>query len=294
MSTDLTTTFQPDLAAQVEYARFISEGDLLPVAYRKKPANVLIAIGLARALRIEPTQALYEVYVVNGRPSVSANLMAALVRRAGHRLRVDGDATTCTATLIRSDDPEAPFTATWTLDQARLAGLAGKDTWKQYPAAMLRARAIADVVRQGASEAVLGMQYAREELQDVTVVDVADSPRISAADFLTPAPHVEDDPHVEAPVVEEQVETGEAISDRQRRALFAAFAAAGFTSDARSDEGRAQRLEYLSRVTGRAVDSTNDLTRTEAAACLDALTEDAADTADTADTAARDMTGEPA
>lgn len=294
MSTDLTTTFQPDLAAQVEYARFISEGDLLPVAYRKKPANVLIAIGLARALRIEPTQALYEVYVVNGRPSVSANLMAALVRRAGHRLRVDGDATTCTATLIRSDDPEAPFTATWTLDQARLAGLAGKDTWKQYPAAMLRARAIADVVRQGASEAVLGMQYAREELQDVTVVDVADSPRISAADFLTPAPHVEDDPPVEAPVVEEQVETGEAISDRQRRALFAAFAAAGFTSDARSDEGRAQRLEYLSRVTGRAVDSTNDLTRTEAAACLDALTEDAADTADTADTAARDMTGEPA
>ena len=289
MSTDLTTTFQPDLAAQVEYARFISEGDLLPVAYRKKPANVLIAIGLARALRIEPTQALYEVYVVNGRPSVSANLMAALVRRAGHRLRVDGDATTCTATLIRSDDPEAPFTATWTLEQARLAGLAGKDTWKQYPAAMLRARAIADVVRQGASEAVLGMQYAREELQDVTVVDVADSPRISAADFLTPAPHVEDDPHVEAPVVEEQVETGEAISDRQRRALFAAFAAAGFTSDARSDEGRAQRLEYLSRVTGRAVDSTNDLTRTEAAACLVALTEDAGP-----DTAARDMTGEPA
>ena len=183
MTTDIVQ--HSDLAEEMRYAQAVAvqpergtgaAQSLLPAAYRGNPANVLIAVGLGKAIGIAPAQALYDIYVVNGRPSPSANLMAALVRRAGHKIRIKGDAKSCTATLVRKDDPDEPFEATWTLDQARAAGLAGKDTWKQYPAAMLRSRAISEVVRMGASECVLGMDYSAEEMRDVESTPAAAAP----------------------------------------------------------------------------------------------------------------------
>lgn len=271
-----------ELAAQMEYARAVAPAALLPAAYRGKPADVMIAVNLGAAVGIAPAQALYEIYVVNGRPSPSANLMAALVRRAGHRLRIQGDAQSCTATLVRADDPGAPFEATWTIEQAKAAGLAGKDTWKAYPQAMLRARAISEVVRMGASEALLGMEYSREEMQDVEVIEVRPAGKPAGTDALrqavaAPAPAAP----APAPAAA-QPETGEAITDAQRRAMFAAFAGAGFTTDARSAEGKAARLEYIGRVVGAEVASTNDLTKAQASQVLDALAADAAEQTETA------------
>ena len=46
----------------------------------------------------------------------------------------------------------------------------------------------------------------------------------------------------------------EPITEGQRRAIFAAFPAAGIDSDARSAEGRATRLAYLARAVGRNVE----------------------------------------
>lgn len=54
----------------------------------------------------------------------------------------------------------------WTIEQARKAGLAGKDNWKNYPRAMLRARCIAEGVRAVYPAAIGGMLVA-EEAQDL-------------------------------------------------------------------------------------------------------------------------------
>lgn len=254
MSTDLAIPAGADLAAEMDYARAIAPAALLPAAYRGKPADVLIAVGLGRAIGIAPAQALYEIYVVNGRPSPSANLMAALVRRAGHKLRIDGDATTCTATLIRADDPGHPFTATWTIEQARAAQLAGKDTWKQYPAAMLRARAVTEVVRMGASEAVLGMEYSAEEMRDVEPPDVPTPPVKAGIAGVRAAVAPVD--VTDAEVVDEPLRT-----DAQSRALHARFRDLGLDRDG--------ALNYCARIIGRDLDSTKQLTRTEASLILD-------------------------
>lgn len=287
--TDLAV-YQPqtELTADMDYARAIAPAALLPAAYRGKPADVLVAVGLGRAIGIPPAQALYEVYVVNGRPSPSANLMAALVRRAGHRLRIDGDATRCTATLIRHDDPDSPFAATWTIEQARAAGLTGKDTWKQYPAAMLRARAIAEVVRMGASEAVLGMDYAREEMQDVepepapqqrptglaavraavthqTDAGAAESPQGNPPG---PASEASDDGVRPVDPAPASHETGEAITSAQSKMLHASFGEVGI-------KDRDQRLIYCRNLIGREIDSSSDLTKAEASRVIDALQQDA-------------------
>ena len=232
---------------------------------------MLVAVGLGRAIGIPPAQALYEVYVVNGRPSPSANLMAALVRRAGHRLRIDGDATRCTATLIRHDDPDSPFAATWTIEQARAAGLTGKDTWKQYPAAMLRARAIAEVVRMGASEAVLGMDYAREEMQDVEPEPATQQRPTGLAAVRAAVTHQTDAGAAEPPQGNPPGPASEASDDgvrpvdpapaspkitaAQQRKLFALFKAKGIAED--------EQLPGIAHVIGRPIESRTAMTPDE-------------------------------
>jgi hypothetical protein len=53
----------------------------------------------------------------------------------------------------------------WTFEQAKKANLTGKDNWKNYPRAMLRARVIAEGVRAVYPAAIGGMMVA-EEAQD--------------------------------------------------------------------------------------------------------------------------------
>lgn len=165
------------IGAEMDLARALAHSELIPKAYRQKPANVLLAINLGRALGLEPAIALTAVQVIDGQPSLSAQAQAALVRRAGHKLRVTGDDTEATAILIRSDDPGYEHKATWTMDRAKTAGLAGRGAWRTYPAAMLQARATTEVVRMAASDVLLGVAYTAEELghdNDVTEADVLD------------------------------------------------------------------------------------------------------------------------
>jgi hypothetical protein len=108
--------------------------------------------------------AITGVHVIEGKPSASSALISALVRRAGHKLRVKGDAVRAVAQVIRADDPEYAFEVAFTLDDAERAGLLGKKVWKQYPASMLKARAISAVARDACEEALFGIHYTPEEL----------------------------------------------------------------------------------------------------------------------------------
>lgn len=159
------------LEAQMHYAEVLAESNLLPAQYRKNPANVLLAAQLGDALGIPTIQAINSIHVIEGKPSAGAELMASIVRRAGHRIRVTEragqDGPIVTAQLIRSDDPDFTFEAVWDMKKARAAKLDKKDNWVKYPGSMMRARAIMEVCRAGASEAMYGVSYTPEELEDV-------------------------------------------------------------------------------------------------------------------------------
>jgi hypothetical protein len=109
-------------------------------------------------------QSLRGIYVVNGRPVLSADLLVAIVRRSGlceSWRTVESTATTCTIETLRRGET-APARKTWTADDARRASLAGKGTWGAYPAQMLRHRCAADLAREVYPDVVLGL-YAPEE-----------------------------------------------------------------------------------------------------------------------------------
>lgn len=163
-----------DLAHQqptdVEVADLLARSDLVPSAFRGKPANVYLALMMGRSVGLDPATSLQAITVVDGKPALSAAAMGALVRKAGHRLRVEGDDTHATAVLIRADDPEHEHRSVWTIDRARTAGLTGKGAWRTYPQAMLQARAISEVCRLAASDVLLGLAHSSDELADAPAV----------------------------------------------------------------------------------------------------------------------------
>ena len=167
MSSEIVPTTSDELHAQMEYAKALAVSDLLPKAFVGKPANVLVAIEYGKALGIEPMAAIQGIQVINGKPTASAQLVGALVRRAGHTLRVAvQDNGSVEATVIRSDDPDFTFRAVWTMDRAKSAGLTGKGgSWATFPVAMLKARAITEVARDACPEVLAGVAYTAEELE---------------------------------------------------------------------------------------------------------------------------------
>lgn len=174
------------LQERADYIARLAPSTILPTAYRGNAANAFVAAETGAALGLEPLQALASIAVINGRATLSSDLMAAVIRRAGHTLRiVENSPESVTATLIRADDKKFEFTVTWDKDKATKAGLWGqRGPWSQYPTQMLRARAITEVARQGASEALMGMIYSPEDF-GATITDTGE---VIEAEVIDEAP----------------------------------------------------------------------------------------------------------
>lgn len=162
---------------RIEHAKIVAQSSLIPAEYRGKPADIVWAMDIGDALGVPYTQVMQSMVVARGKMTMSADLMSAVVRRAGHRLRLREDGDSVTATLIRADDSDYEFTVTWDKAKAQAAGLWGsRGPWQQYPRQMLRARAITEVCRQGASDALAGTVYTPEELESTPAQNAPQEP----------------------------------------------------------------------------------------------------------------------
>lgn len=252
-STELT------LREQREYAELLSQSDLLPRSYQRQPANVLVAMAFGEALDLKPVVAMNQINVINGKPSFSADLVASLIRRAGHTLRIieRKDPLSVTAVLIRKDDPDFEFKATWDEGKASRAGLMSNLNWRKYPEQMMRARAVTEVARMGASEALNGFIYAADEVSETRVErpkhrvlsspgvrpDLVgeSSPVVVDAVASTPEPElivvdVSDSEVVETPPVEHPDDTDDSVQDAVTE---------GVDSD---DESSPEQVEQVERI----------------------------------------------
>ena len=120
------------LTTAVELGNIIAETDFVPSALRGSGPAVAACILAGRELGIGPMTALQHLYVIEGRPSQSAQLMRALVLRAGHHFEVvELTNTRCTVEGRRKGSTGAPKRVTWTLDDARRAGLDGRPIWRK-------------------------------------------------------------------------------------------------------------------------------------------------------------------
>lgn len=157
-----------ELATRMEEARSMAAAGMLPRQYQQQPANIFLAQQYAIDLGLPITTVFTGIHVIEGKPSASSALIGALIQRAGHRIRfvegTDSDGPTVTCVIIRRDDPEWEHKASWNMAKAKQAGLLGKNVWKQYPEAMLEARALTACARKACTDALFGVHYTPEEL----------------------------------------------------------------------------------------------------------------------------------
>jgi hypothetical protein len=119
---------------------------------------------IAQAEGKHPATAAQEYHIIQGRPALKADAMLARFQTAGGK--VDWGEYSDKRVVGKFSHPQGgSVEIIWTFDQARAIGLTGKDNWKHYPRAMLRARVISEGIRTVYPGIAVGV-YTPEEVQD--------------------------------------------------------------------------------------------------------------------------------
>lgn len=161
----------------MELAKTLSNTEFVPSALRNKPAAVLAAILTGREIGVGPMASLAKIHVIEGRPALSAEMMRAIVLSHGHEIWFDDANTTRVTICGRRSGSERVTTVTWTMDDAKRAGLDAKQNWRRYPRAQLEARATSELCRMVFADVLGGISYSREELDDGIIdIEPADDP----------------------------------------------------------------------------------------------------------------------
>jgi len=159
----------------------------------KSAEQALVKITAGREFGVGPWASVSQIHIVQGKPTLGANLLAALVKRSGRYnytvTRMDDEA--CEIQVTDANEPCGPPVG-YTMADAKKADLAGKDIWKKYPQDMLFARAITRAVRRYCPDVTAGIPaYTVEELEpaeapkpvptEVEVIGQEDTPTETAA-----------------------------------------------------------------------------------------------------------------
>lgn len=169
------------------------DGSMGPAA--PSPGKILLVMETGAMLGLNPMAALQGIDVIEGKATISPQLMSALVRQAGHKLEItpSGSITAgdyqVRVVLTRGDD-DTVYESVWDPHRAARAGLCKYDRqpdgswrviaqsqkgaakpWQSYPETMCKWRALGDVCREGADDALKGIAYTREEIEhEVSIV----------------------------------------------------------------------------------------------------------------------------
>jgi hypothetical protein len=147
----------------VTVARAFKESGMFPDLTSEAQAVVKIVAG--QELGFGPMASMQAIQMIQGKPTLSANGLAALVKRhPSYNFRVR-EHTDETCSIEFFEEGESVGLSTFTMEDAKLAGLAGQQTWKKYPKAMLYARALSQGVRWHCPDVTAGSPaYVPEEL----------------------------------------------------------------------------------------------------------------------------------
>jgi len=129
-------------------------------------AFIIIATGME--LGLQPMQSLRSIHVVEGKPVLSAQLLVALAKRHPDCMYfrlVESTHEKATFETQRKGDPK-PTQKTWTIEDAKRAGLTGRPNWQRHPSAMLEARCSAALARLVYPDHLMGV-YEESEGEDI-------------------------------------------------------------------------------------------------------------------------------
>lgn len=130
----------------------------------KNEAQAFVLIQAGSEMGVGAMEAVQGIQLIQGKPTMSANLLAALVKR---HPRYDFKVIEHTDTACRIEflqDGEPSGVSEFTLEDAKQAGLGNNQTWKKYTKALLFARSLTQGVRWYAPDVTSSAAYTPEEL----------------------------------------------------------------------------------------------------------------------------------
>jgi len=152
-------------------AKVISSSDLVPKDYKGKPENVLVAIEMGKDLGLNPMQAIQNIAVINGRPSLWGDAMLAIVQGHSEFEYVDETIENGVATCSIKRKGKPIVVRSFSEEDAKTAKLLNKDgPWTQYRKRMLQLRARSFALRDAFADALKGIHMA-EEVRDYAEQD---------------------------------------------------------------------------------------------------------------------------
>jgi hypothetical protein len=130
----------------------------------KQAAQAVVKVLAGRELGLGAIASMTGIYIVQGRVTLSANLIAAVIKRSGkynYRVREMSEKA-CEIEFFEGG--ESLGKSKFTIEEARVAKLADGDNWKKYPRNMLFARAMSNGAKWYAADVFAGPVYTPDEL----------------------------------------------------------------------------------------------------------------------------------
>lgn len=172
----LTTTnrqgFAPaTLGEAMEFSKMLADSTMVPRAYQGKPQDILVCVQWGQEIGLAPLQALQNIAVINGKPSVYGDAAMALVQASAVCEDVqeyfEGEGTpNPIAVCVAKRRGRKEVVAKFSVEDAKRAGLWGKTgPWQAYPKRMMQMRARGFALRDAFPDVLKGLITA-EEAQD--------------------------------------------------------------------------------------------------------------------------------
>lgn len=167
-------------------ATLLVSSNMVPEHFRGKEnlGNAVIAVDMAFRLKLNPLLVMQHLYVVHGKPGLSAQFVIAVINASQKfsRLEFDltgkGDSLACVARAKDLKTGQVLKSTPITMELAKKEGWLGKNgsKWQSMPDQMMVYRSASFWGRAYAPEFLMGLQTV-EELQDVTPTEHEKAPK---------------------------------------------------------------------------------------------------------------------
>jgi len=193
--TQLTTTnrqgFAPaTITEAIQFSEMLASSQMVPKQYQGKPQDIMVCVQWGYEIGLAPMQALQNIAVINGKPSVYGDAAMALVQASpvceDIEEFMEGEGTpNPVAVCVAKRKGRKPVVAKFSVEDAKRAGLWGKQgPWQAYPKRMMQMRARGFALRDAFPDVLKGLITAEEAQDYPTEEKSAPAPRKAPANPL--------------------------------------------------------------------------------------------------------------
>jgi len=172
------------LTEAMDFSKLLAESTMVPRQYQGKPQDVLVCVQWGFEMGLQPMQALQNIAVINGKPSVYGDAAMALVQASSvcediEEYFEDEGTPNPIAVCAAKRKNRKPVVARFSVEDAKRAGLWGKQgPWSSYPKRMMQMRARGFALRDAFPDVLKGL---------ITVEEAQDYPTDAIPKDVTPA-----------------------------------------------------------------------------------------------------------